>query len=318
MNATATAAPPIARTRAVEKDFRRDVIRTLLYYDIWRHPLTRAELHAFLPSRTPGGAEFGRRLARLVRDGWIMEDRGYYALPDDGENRVERRLRAERHARGMWIMARCAAHLIKRFPFVRGVLVSGDLSKNATHPKSDVDFLVLTDPRRVWIARTLLILFKKTVLLNSKKFFCINAFASVDTLVVQERNVYQATEVAHLKPLFNTSLFRAYLESNAWIRGYFPNYDPAALLQPRASERSSLVQRLAELPFRLLPSDRIDAFLMRVMEKVWARRYPELDDRTRGEIFRCAPGESRSYGGNFQGKILGAYEQKLRQFGVSA
>ncbi|HEX7572359.1 MAG TPA: hypothetical protein VF514_04650, partial [Bacteroidota bacterium] len=119
-------------------------------------------------------------LVRLVRDCEIGERRGFYYVPGGEAGRVEGRLRGERHARRMWLMARAVAHIIKRFPFIRGVLVLGDLSKHMTHRGSDVDFLILTEPGRHWIARTLLILFKKTFLLNRKKFFCVNSFASVD------------------------------------------------------------------------------------------------------------------------------------------
>jgi hypothetical protein len=293
------------------------VIRTLLYYDIWRYPLTLGELHAFLPVRAGSLSAFAQMVDRLVREGEVAQDRGFYYLPGGPEGCVDGRLRGERHARMMWMMARGAAHIIKRFPFIRGVFVSGDLSKNVTHRGSDVDFLILTETGRLWIARMLLILFKRTFLLNRKKFFCVNSFAAVDNLEIAERNIYQATEIAQLKPLFNTRLFDMYIEANAWIRDYFPNFNTGALQFPPSSERPSLLQRLAELPFALLPADRLDASLMRAMERVWTKRYPEFDSETRARIFRCARGESRAYAGNYQGKILLAYEQKLRQFGVS-
>ena len=302
--------------RARQRSCHREVIRTLLYYDIWDYPLTLNELYAFLPVRMEPLAAFASALGKLVRDGAVMQDRGYYFVPGARTGCVDNRIRGERRARGMWRMARIAAHLIKRFPFVRGVFVSGDLSKNVTHKGSDVDFLILTEPGRLWIARTLLVLFKKSFLLNRKKYFCVNSFAATDNLRVAQRNIYQATEIAQLKPLYNTPLFESYIRANGWIREYFPNYRTGALALPRATGRRSVLQRIAEFPFTLLPADRIDLRLMSAMERVWAGRYPELDAKTRGEIFTCARGESRAYAGNFQGKILRAYEQKLRQHGA--
>jgi hypothetical protein len=216
----------------------------------------------------------------------------------------------------MWLGARAAAHVIKRFPFVRGIFVSGDLSKNVARPGSDVDFLILTEPGRLWIARTLLVLFKRVALFGSKKFFCVNSFAATDNMEIAERNVYQATEIAQLKPLFNTRLFERYIEANGWIREYFPNFDPAVLWFPPSTERRSVLQRIAEIPFSLLPARRIDDRIMRAMERYWTKRYPQFDGDTRARIFRCAPGESRAYAGNYQGKILAAYGEKLREFGV--
>jgi len=312
----ATVGHSVRRGQIVESRFRADVLRTLLYYDIWSYPLSLGELHSFLrvPARDVAG--FTSMLDRLVGEGCVGEDRGYYFISGPPEGRVSARLRGERHARRMWFAARAAAHAIKRFPFVRGIFVSGDLSKNVSHPGSDVDFLIITEPGRLWIARTLLVLFKRVVLFGSKKFFCVNSFAATDSMEVAERNIYQATEIAQLKPLFNTPLFERYIEANGWIMEYFPNFRTGALRFPPSSERRSVLQRIAEIPFFLLPAGRIDGWLMRAMERYWKQRYPEFDGQTRADIFRCAPGVSRAYAGNYQGKILAAYGEKLREFGV--
>jgi hypothetical protein len=313
----ATASRPAPRSRAVEIRFRADVLRTLLYYEIWRYPLTRDELHAFLQVPAADIAGFTATLDRLVRQGCIGEDRRYYFIPGTPGGHVNARLGGERRARRMWLAARVAAHAIKRFPFVRGVFVSGGLSKNTARRGSDVDFLILTEPGRLWIARTLLVLFKRVALFGSKKFFCVNSFAATDSMKIGERNIYQANEIAQLKPLFNTRLFERYIEANGWIMEYFPNFRTSALPFPPASERRSLLQRIAELPFSFLPARRIDDRIMRAMERYWSQRYPQFDGETRSAIFRCTPGESRAYAGNYQEKVLAAYGEKLREFGVS-
>ena len=294
---------------------RREVLQTLLYYDIWGYPLTLRELYAFLPVQVKSFGDFGRHVQRLVAHGDILEDRGHYFAPGRDPEAVDRRLVGQAHARRMWVMARFSTHCIKRFPFVRAVFVSGDLSKNSTHRGSDVDFLILTAPGRLWVARTLLILFKKVFLLNQKKYFCLNSFATVERMTVDERNIYQATEVAQLKPLFNSALFAAYLEANAWVRDFFPNFDVADLTLPASNDRVSILQRILEFPLQVLPLDRIDTALLRAMERVWARRYPQFDPDTRAKIFRCTKSESRAYVGNFQEKILALYDARLRDHG---
>jgi hypothetical protein len=208
-------------------------------------------------------------------------------------------------------------HVIKRFPFVRGIMVSGDLSKNATNQDSDVDFFIVTEPNRLWIARTLLIIFKKTVLLNKKKFFCLNYFATSDHLVLDDQNIFLATEIAHLKPLYNADLFFHYLEVNNWIKRFFPNFDIHQFDLPKTGNRASLLQRLLELPFVFIPADKLDTYLLKKMRAVWKRRYPGYDDETRDRIFRCTKHESRAYVGNFEEKILTLYDQRLREFGVA-
>lgn len=295
----------------------RGILQTLLYYDIWQYPLSARELYAFLPGVRLSFEQFSAYLASNGPGEAVGEHDGYFFIKARTRAVVERRFKRQHHASRMWMMARLSTHLIKRFPFVRGVFVSGELSKNATSPSSDVDFFILTAPGRLWITRALLILFKKIFLLNRKKFFCLNFFVTTDHLLLSERNVYLATEVAHLKPLFGSALFGDYLAANGWVSEYFPNFGPELLLKVRANDRRSVVQRVLETPFALLPANALDKFLLQAMKRVWRRRYPALDEETRERMFRSTRDESRAYGGDFQDKILTMYEQKLKEYGVA-
>ncbi len=295
---------------------RSHILQTLLYYDIWRYPLSASEVYAFLPVNSITFAECKSLLHDCVGNEF-QEAAGYYYVSGHPSSIVEERIRKEHHARNMWRMARLATHVIKRFPFVRAVFVSGDLSKNATGPGSDVDFFIVTEPGRLWIARMLLIIFKKIVLLDSKKYFCLNSFVTSDHLTLDERNVYIAAEVAHLKPTFNSGLFQAYLTANGWIREYFPNFTTALLPRIACNNRRSVLQRILELPFSLIPAHALDSFLLKKMESVWERRYPQFDPVTRKKIFRCTKTESRAYIGNFETTVLTAYRERLEKFGVA-
>ncbi len=299
------------------KPLHTQILRTLLYYDIWQYPLTAKELYTFLPANPITFDEFGLKLRADGPGDSVLIEQGHYFVKGRPVDVVGLRKQRERHARLLWHAARISTHIIKRFPFVRGIFVSGDLSKNATTSKSDVDFFIITDPNRLWIARTLLILFKKVFLFNSKKFFCLNYFVASDHLMLDERNIYTASEVAHLRPLYNSGLFTEYLRANKWIVDFFPNFEPENIsYRQKTNNRQSAVQRILEVAFQLLPLDRLDEYLLRKMKAVWAKRYPDYDDATRNRIFRCTKHESRAYGGNFEDKVLTLYEQRLREFGV--
>jgi hypothetical protein len=294
-----------------------EILRTLLYYDIWHHPLTAKELFLFLPVNSLTFDEFLLNLKINGPGSSVLSESSHFFLKGKSPAIVAQRKEKERSAKRLWHWARVSAHIIKRFPFVRGVFVSGDLSKNVTNKHSDVDFFIVTEPNRLWIARTMLILFKKVFLLNRKKFFCLNSFATSDHMTLEEQNVFVATEVAHLKPLYSSELFGKYLQANVWIRRFFPNYDVHELPLPKVNDRQSILQRIAEFVLSFFPLDALDTFLLEKMKGVWAKRYPEYDKDTRERIFRCTKYESRAYVGNFEEKILALYEQKLRAFGVT-
>lgn len=303
--------------RSAMEPLRTAILKTLLYYDIWQHPLTAREVFRYLPLNSLTLPDLEADLRAACHTGTVKEDRGYYFAPQRSADVVDRRLDRERRARSLWRAARLSMHVIRRFPFVRGVFVSGDLSKNSVDRTSDVDFFIITEPGRLWIARTLLILFKKIFLLNRKKYFCVNSFATADHLELDERSIFLATEIATLTPLYNRPLFIEYMEANSWIRGYFPNFVREDAEGVPVCNRKSPLQRLLELPFRFLPADRLDTALLRFMEQTWMRRYPQYDEATRRRIFRCTRTESRAYAGNFQEKILDLYTARLREAGIA-
>jgi hypothetical protein len=293
------------------------VLRVLSYYDIWAHPLTVQELALFLPIPLRDRGSLETCLREALASGTIRSVDGMYLAAYRPDEVVPWRKNKERRARRLWTMARISMHIIKRFPFVRGVLVSGELSKNVAARGSDIDFFILTAPRRLWLTRSLLVLFKKVFLLNSKKFFCLNYFATTDELEETGKNVYVAAEISHVKPLYNSDLYRRYLNANSWIRDFFPNFEEGGLPSPRVSERRSVIQLFLELALAPLPLDRADTWLQRVWRGVWSRRYAHFGPDGLERAFTSTASISRAYVGDFQEKILREYGNRLAFYGLT-
>jgi predicted nucleotidyltransferase len=57
---------------------------------------------------------------------------------------IEKRRTANARAIGQMELARKKAAFISKFPFIRGIFVSGSLSKNYADDKSDLDFFIVT------------------------------------------------------------------------------------------------------------------------------------------------------------------------------
>src|SRR5207253_11478070 len=129
-----------------------------------------------------------------------------------------KRIEKEKHSKKMWRMAAMMTHIIKRFPFVRAVMITGSLSKNSSDKRSDLDFMIITEPKRLWIARTILMLFKKIFLFNSYKYFCLNYYITSDNLEIEEKNIFTATEIAYVKATYNTRLMEDFIKANMWIK----------------------------------------------------------------------------------------------------
>ncbi len=300
---------------------RNNILKTLLYYDIFSHPLNGEEIFTFLPENSIPKEEVNRLLREFSgseQNSFAEKEGFYYIKPNEGS--VSNRIYREAYSKKMWRSAYFMTHLIKRFPFVRAVMITGTLSKNSSDKASDLDFMIITSTGRLWIARTLLMLFKKTVLLNSKKYFCLNYFITEDSLEIEERNIFTATEIATIKATYNRGLMQKFLAANTWIKKFFPNYilnDPKLHKAGcRANDNRSFIQKVWEAFFAGKPGDRLDEYLRQRTVKHWKKKYPQLAEDERNFRLKSTRTESKTHPHSVQKKILNLYTEKLKQFNL--
>ena len=298
--------------------FEQNILRVLLYFNIFDHPLTAKEVHSFLPSNSVTVGDVARALESDSLQVFVRSRQGYFFLNSASEACTEERRQKELLARKRIRTAIAVARFIRLFPFVRAVMLSGELSKGVASHNSDIDFVIVTKARRLWICRSLLILFKKVFLLNSRKNFCLNHFIAEDYLEVQLRNIYSATELATLKPLADPGRYVDYMKANPWIRKFFPNWKMEPVGVKDMGNTSKAVQRSLEgiVPNRF--GDRLDAWLLQKWQRIWRRRYSHLTEEERKHKFRSDPSISTAYGVDFQEKVLVQYGRQLQEYGLSA
>lgn len=293
---------------------QKDILRTLLYFDIFHHPLTVKEIYSFLPSNSTTQAAVEQACSNGPLQGLVVRDGTYVRLRDAQENVFADRRSKESRAKRMLQIATLMSRLIRRFPFVRGVFLSGELSKGVASEHSDIDFVIVAAEGRLWICRTFLILFKKIFLFNKKRFFCLNHFVTAGHLEAEDRSVYTATEIATLRPLFNYELFKRYQHANEWIKEYLPNASAVAQDSFHKENDTSFLQRFLEALIPPFVADRLDPRLLSYWKTMWRRRYPELTDDQRSRLFRSSFYLSTAYGQDFLTQILKSYRNRLEQF----
>ena len=294
----------------------RAIVQTLLYFDLFDHPLSVEEIARFcpLPGVTPASVREacgGGALRSLLR-----EESSYFSLGDSSRATPARRRAKEAAAARLWPAARAMSRLISHFPFVRGVFISGELAKNVAGEASDIDYVVIAAERRLWICRTLLILFKKTVLLNRRRYFCINHVQTVDHLDPGVRSYYAAVEVATLTSVCHPGMLSMYVRANRWISDYLPNdVIPDGGAGPASVPGS--IQRILEALLPSLFADRLDRWLQRQWQRIWQRRYAHLSSEARGTRFVCTPYLSTAYGTDIANEIQVAWSRRMRELGLT-
>ena len=99
------------------------------------------------------------------------------------------------------------------------------MSKFYASENPDIDYFIITDPDRLWIARSLLHLFKKlTFITGHQHFYCMNYFIDTKALEITHPNLYSAIEVATLLPVYNIEMLRQFFIANAWAWEFLPNH----------------------------------------------------------------------------------------------
>lgn len=308
--------------RVDNKFIKDNIMRTLLYYDIFNHPLKEDELYTLLPFNSiPKSDIIGLINEYSSEEKCTFGSKDGYVYIKPKENSIGLRLEKERYSKKMWKIARLVSHVIKRFPFVRSILITGSLSKNSSDRNGDLDFMVITAPGRLWITRTLLMLFKKIFLLNSYKYFCVNYFISEDRLEIEEKNLYTATEIVHLKATFNSELMYKFIVENKWIKGYFPNYILCTQQTHSAgftvNNRKSYVQKFFELFFYGSFGNRMDDLLEKRTKKYFKKKYNGIEKSEHSHMFKSTKNVSKAHPRNMQKRILSMYNDRLTMYNLS-
>ncbi len=284
----------------------------LLYYEIFSYPLTLEEIFRFNHDANCSKDELQKALHHLKEQELIFQYQNYYLTQDQPEwisKREDHNARADRFLS----KARMMTQLIRRFPFVRGVFLSGSLSKNVMPKDGDIDYFVVTESGRLWIARTFLVLFKKIFLLNSYKYFCVNYFVDEEHLEIEEKNRFTATEIATLLPIYNPQLYQRFYEANAWVHPYFPHCTPRST-SITINKQNGWGKRLTEKMLSGKLGDWLDGFFMKKTIGYWGRKFKSLNPNNFSIALKSRRYVSKHHPQDFQHRVMNAYEARIQDF----
>jgi len=295
---------------------QQDVVRTLAYFDVFSYPLSSEQVKAFLPRNSVTLAQLEESLSYLGESGVVHREGGYYFFSDRPRAVVADRLRNEQNAKRMMKRAHWVARFLRQVPFVRGIFLTGSLSKDVAGPSSDVDFMIVTAPRRLWISKMIITGIRRIFLLNSIRYFCFNLFVTENRFLFPDRDIFNAIEIATTRVLWNEEAYARFQSVNSWIRHFLPNWksEPPGLpiLPPSPPFLQCAVERLLEL----FPLDSIDAWLMCTARRYWKKRNPHLDESKFDSLFLCGKDISTVWYDDHKTRILNRFRQRLSDLGL--
>jgi hypothetical protein len=276
----------------------------VIYADIFHYPLTEAEIHRYLI-----GVKASRPAvhAALLADRFLSHCGPYYFYPGQ-EALMETRQRRSAVAEHLWPEAIRYGRILARLPYVRMVALTGSLAMKNAEPGSDLDYLLVTQPGRLWLARMLAIGVVRLASLRGD-LVCPNYLLSERALALPDRDIFIAHELAQMVPISGMGVYQALRRANRWVDEYLPNAAgppyPEALHDPGRKPRfQSLGERILNNP----AGDRLESWEMH-------RKLLKFDPLARDHPEACfGPESCKGHIDDHGQQVLLAYSGRLSAF----
>lgn len=213
----------------VHSPIQKSIIDTLKYRQIFGCPMNTFQIWNYLISTKEfESRHFETELANMVNAKKIMLKDSLYSLGKiDYEEADRKRKRAEK----LVAQAKNIGRYLKQIPWIEMVAVTGSVAALNADEHSDIDILIVTKPKRLYLSRFFLVLILKLIGIywNVQKpagTICPNILVSSDSLTwnKSKQNLYTANEIALLYPIFfRNNCYFDFIKQNSWVKSYLPN-----------------------------------------------------------------------------------------------
>ncbi|MES2274836.1 MAG: nucleotidyltransferase domain-containing protein [Bacteroidota bacterium] len=255
--------------------------------------------------------DFDMALRYMVASQSVYNFDTFYSLKND-PSLIRRRVDGNHKATELLKTARRVSELLICFPYVRGIAISGSLSKNYADDDSDIDLFIITAKNRLWIARTMMHALKKLAFLFKKQhYFCMNYYVDEQQLQISEKNIYTATEVVTLIPLQGDAYFEQFFAANCWTQDYLPNnYLRLSSAKPIKNKAG---KRVIEFLLNNQLGDLADRVLMKITGNRWNKKTIQKRLNMHGVVLSMSAGAhcAKPDPVEFQKKLITRYNDKI-------
>lgn len=292
---------------------RSSILKVLTYFDLFDYPVTADEILFFMDKEV-SLIDLKVELDTLTHKGLLFPDGNFYALRQDPQL-APRRIKGNRHADELLKIASRISRQLYLFPFVRGIGISGSLSKHFADEQADIDYFIITRRNRLWIARTLMHLFKKmSYLRNRQNWYCMNYYVDEEALEIKEKNIFTATEMITLLPASGNGGLARFFDANDWTSHYFPHYKTRQK-EAKGPVPTSFFKTTFENLLDNRWGDRLDDLLQRWTTSRWEKKEQRGDRNKKGNRMSLQNEKhfSRPNPENFQQRVLGRYDLRLKE-----
>jgi hypothetical protein len=230
----------------------KNILATIIYYDILDYPLTSFEIWKYLLSYNMEHITYDKgdkiNLADIMQEldnselqKNVEEYRGFYFLKNRKEL-VEQRIERNKISEAKFKIIKKTAWLLRFAPFVRMIAVAGRMAMKNADKKSDLDLLIILKNGKIFTGRILVTL--AVHLLGVRRYgnkiknrICLNHFMTDENLETrlhdlfsssensQALHLFASSEYSFIYPIFGWEAFQKFQKANEWIRDYKINFE---------------------------------------------------------------------------------------------
>ena len=202
---------------------KEKIKETIQYFSIFKYPLLLEEIYRYTSIKVSKN-EVLESLNELIKVNELYKSNNFYSNLENIDDLIISRKKMNINADKLLKQSVFYSSLLSYFPFVRGIAISGSLSKQCASEKSDIDFFVLIKENRLWISKTLIQLFKNVLrLFGKEEFLCTNYFKAIDNISLEEKSKFTEMELITMIPVYKKKTLIQFFNSNQWAFEKYPN-----------------------------------------------------------------------------------------------
>ncbi len=233
----------------MKKTAKESILKTLEYSAIFDYPLSKTQLREYLQGKCTWD-EFEKALRDLLKTKRIKNRRNIYKLRSHTKYVPwkQRQVRTHKLRKKYSKILR----KLEKIPWIQLIAFTGSIAAGNPTPGDDVDILIITKPKRLWLTRPLVDMYIKSWKLYPKNGdyrnkICPNLMLTTKKLEwdIKEQNIFTANEIARLTPILNrNNTYEKFLAKNIWINKFLPNF-PIQKIQTK--QKKEIIPNILDL-----------------------------------------------------------------------
>lgn len=227
-------------------DLEKEIIKVIVYFDMFDYPLTLLEIRQYLA--VPASITVIQNTLQNTNIQNIINNyQGFYFLT--GRAAIIT-IRQERYnlTFGKIKKALRVSKIFRLLPWIKMISIANLIGSHNLRQHGDIDFFVVTTKDKLWLTRLFCVGWLKILGLRPTKdktqdTICLSFFTTDDNLnlqplmLQQEQNYpdrYFIYWLANIYPIYNQDqTYQALIKKNAWLNQALPNWQPLQTAKQR-------------------------------------------------------------------------------------